>query len=293
MTQKVRKCVIPAAGFGTRFLPATKALPKEMFPIIDKPVMQLLVEEAIGAWCKEIIIVTGKSKRAIEDHFDSNPELEQRLEEAGKTDKLEMVQDLNELANIVYVRQPYPKWDGEAILRTKNLIGNEPFLVLFWDDIVEWEKSAAQQLIEAYKRKNAPIISTVEVSKKAVSNYGILESDDQNRKTFHVDKFLEKPNSDETESRNAVIWKYVLTPDIFEYLEQAPEWKDWEIRLADGLELMRQTKDIYGLKIEWERFDTWDKLGFLKATISMALKRDDLKDDLEKYLKKIMKAWKN
>lgn len=290
MAQKIRKCVIPAAGFGTRFLPATKALPKEMFPIIDKPVMQLLVEEAISAGCTDIIIVTGRSKRAIEDHFDSNPELEERLDKSGKFDYLKTVQSLNNMANIAYIRQPYPRWDGEAILRAKNLIGDEPFLVLFWDDIVDGEKSAASQLIEAYQRKNAPIISTIEVSKKQVSSYGIVESIDDSKDIFSVDKFLEKPDHTETTSRHWVIGKYVLTPDIFDYLEQAtPGKKDGEIRLADAFELMRQEKDIYGLKVVGDRYDTWDKLGFIKATISLALKRDDLKDDLEKFLKKVVK----
>lgn len=290
MSQKIRKCVIPAAGFGTRFLPATKALPKEMFPIIDKPVMQILVEEAISAGCTDIIIVTGRSKRAIEDHFDSNPELEERLDRSGKFEYLKTVQGLNNMANIVYVRQPYPRWDGEAILRTKNLIGDEPFLVLFWDDIVDCEKSAACQLVEAYERKNAPVICTVEVSKKEVSNYWIVESANDSWNTFPVDKFLEKPKPSETDSRHWVIGKYVLTSDIFDYLSRAtPSKKDWEIRLADAFELMRKTKDIYWLKVKWDRYDTWDKLWFLKATISLALKRDDLKDDLKKFLKKVTK----
>lgn len=290
MAQKIRKCVIPAAGFGTRFLPATKALPKEMFPIIDKPVMQMLVEEAISAWCTDIIIVTGRSKRAIEDHFDSNPELEERLDRSGKFEYLQTVQWLNNMANIVYVRQPYPRGDGEAILRTKNLIWDEPFLVLFGDDIVDSEKSAASQLIEAYARKNAPIISTVEVWKKQVSNYGVIESHDDSKNIFWVDKFLEKPDPSETDSRHAVIGKYVLTSDIFDYLAQAtPSKKDGEIRLADAFELMRKSKDIYGLKIQWTRYDTGDKLGFLQATISLALQRDDLKDDLHKFLKKLIK----
>lgn len=290
MSQKIRKCVIPAAGFGTRFLPATKALPKEMFPLIDKPVMQMLVEEAVNAGCSDIIIVTWRSKRAIEDHFDSNPELEERLDRSGKFEYLQTVQWLNNMANIVYVRQPYPRWDGEAILRTKNLIGNEPFLVLFWDDIVDHEESAASQLIKAYERKNASIISTVEVWKKQVSSYWIIESSDDARNIFPVEKFLEKPDPDETHSRYGVIGKYVLTPDIFDYLDKAtPSKKDGEIRLADAFELMRQSKDIYGLKIKGDRYDTWDKLGFLKATISLALKRDDLGTDLERFLKKIIK----
>lgn len=286
--KKIRKCVIPAAGFGTRFLPATKALPKEMFPIIDKPVMQMLVEEAISAGCSDIIIVTGRSKRAIEDHFDSNPELEERLDKAGKFDYLKTVKGLNNMANIVYVRQPYPKWDGDAILRTKNLIWDEPFLVLFGDDIIDNEVSAASQLVETFYRKNNPVIATIPVSEKEVSSYGIIEAKDNGKETFAVSKFLEKPKPTETSSRAGVIGKYILTPDIFDYLEQAPLWKDGELRLADAFELMRREKDIYGHNIVWQRFDTGSKIGFLKATVNYALKNEEIKDEFALYLKEIV-----
>ncbi len=282
--KKIRKCVIPAAWMGTRFLPATKALPKEMFPIIDKPVMQMLVEEAISAWCTDIIIVTWRSKRAIEDHFDSNFELEERLDKSGKFDYLQTVKWLNNIANIVYVRQPYPKWDGEAILRTKNLVWDEPFLVLFWDDIIDNEVSAAKQLVETFYRKSNPVIATIPVSDKEVSSYWIIEAKEHEWDTFSVGKFLEKPKSSETKSRSWVIWKYVLTPDIFDYLEKAPQWKDWELRLADAFELMRREKDIYGLDIKWTRYDTWSKIWFLKATVNYALKNDEIKDEFKQYL---------
>jgi UTP--glucose-1-phosphate uridylyltransferase len=272
----------------TRFLPATKALPKEMFPIIDKPVMQMLVEEAISAWCTDIIIVTWRSKRAIEDHFDSNPELEDRLDKSWKFNYLNIVKDLNTMANIVYVRQPYPRWDWEAILRTKNLIWDEPFLVLFWDDLIDSEKSWARQLVEAYEYKNASIIATVEVDDKSVTDYWIIESSYNDEDYFKVDKFLEKPKPSETTSRRWVIWKYVLTPDIFDYLEKSTSWKnDGEIRLADAFELMRHEKDIYGLNIKWLRHDTWSKIWFLKAVVHYALKRDDLKDEFKQYLRSL------
>ena len=290
--QKITKCVIPAAGSGTRFLPATKALPKEMFPIIDKPVMQLLVEEAVEAGCTDIIIVTWRSKRAIEDHFDANIELEHKLEESHKDNFLKAVKKVNSLANIIYIRQPYPKWDWDAILRAKTIIWDEPFLVLFWDDIIvndNW-KNAASQLVEAYHRKNNPVIATIPVKDKEVSSYWIIEEKFKEDKIFSVSKFLEKPKKEDTKSRNWVIWKYVLTPEIFDYLKQANPWKsDWEIRLADAFELMRKQKDIYWVSIEWERFDTWSKIWFIKAIISFALKRDDLKDEVEKYLKKVCK----
>ena len=278
---KIRKCVIPAAWMWTRFLPATKALPKEMFPIIDKPVMQLLVEEAISAWCTDIIIVTWRSKRAIEDHFDSNFELEDRLDKSWKFDYLKTVKSLNTIANIVYVRQPYPKWDWDAILRTKNLIWNEPFLVLFWDDIVDNEVSAANQLVNSYNKKQTPQIATVTVSDKEVSNCWIIETNDE----WKVNKFLEKPNFNDTKSRKWVIWKYILTPEIFSYLEKSTSgsW-DWEIRLADAFELMRQEKSIHWVDIKWIRYDTWCKIWFLKAIVSYALKRDDLKAEFKEFL---------
>jgi len=286
--KKITKCVIPAAGMWTRFLPATKALPKEMFPIIDKPVMQILVEEAISAWCTDIIIVTWRSKRAIEDHFDSNPELEERLDRAWKFDYLKIVKWLNTMANIVYVRQPYPKWDWDAILRTKNLIWDEPFLVLFWDDIIDNEISAARQLVETFYRKNNPIIASVLVNENEVSNYWIIEIKDYEGDILSVAKFLEKPKVSETSSRHGVIWKYVLTPDIFDYLEKAPHGKDWELRLADAFELMRQDKDIYWLSIKWTRYDTGSKIWLLKATIAFWLKNDEIKDELGKYLEEIV-----
>lgn len=283
--QKVKKCVIPAAWMWTRFLPATKALPKEMFPIIDKPVMQMLVEEAISAGCTDIIIVTGRSKRAIEDHFDSNFELEERLDRSGKFDYLKTVKWLNEMANIVYVRQPYPRWDWDAILRTKNLIWNEPFLVLFWDDLIDNEVSAARQLVDAYEKTNSSVICSFQVPEERMWSYGILEST-STEDIFKVDKFMEKPKAEMTKSRNGNIWKYVLTPDIFDYLEKSESLhSDWEIRLIDAFEAMRKDKNVYWVRIKWTRHDTWSKIWFLKATISYGLKNDEVKDDLIEFLK--------
>ena len=283
--KKIRKCIIPAAGMGTRFLPATKALPKEMFPVVDKPVMQYLVEEAIAAGCEDIIIVTGRSKRAIEDHFDSNPELEQRLDNSWKFDYLKKVKGLNEMANIVYVRQPYPKGDGDAILRAKNLIGDEPFLVLFGDDLIDNKVSAAEQLAEKYEELEAPIICVERVSDEDVSSYGILEWECSGD-TTKVSKFLEKPNAWQTDSRTWVIGKYVLTPDVFGHLENAKSsvW-DGEIRLADAFIEMQKERDIYGLEVQGTRYDTGSKAGYLKASIAYALKHDDLKDEVLKFIK--------
>lgn len=286
---KIRKCIIPAAGMWTRFLPATKALPKEMFPIIDKPVMQLLVEEAVSAGCEEIIIITWRSKRAIEDHFDANIELERRLSDDWKNNFLATVRWVNNLANIAYIRQPYPKWDGDAILRAKNFIWDEPFLVLFWDDLVDGEKSASKQLAEVFKKTGAPVIATVWVSDKEVSSYWVIETLEDGE-FFKVEKFLEKPKSTETTSRNWVIWKYILTPEIFDYLEKStPINADGETRLADAFELMRKEKDIFWVKIKWERYDTWNKVGFLKANIAFWLKNEEMKDELQEYLKNLVK----
>lgn len=284
--QKIRKCVIPAAWMWTRFLPATKALPKEMFPIIDKPIMQMLVEEAIAAWCTEIIIVTWRSKRAIEDHFDSNFELEERLDKSWKFDYLKTVKGLNNMANIVYVRQPYPRWDWDAVLKAKNLIWDEPFLVLFWDDIIDSEIPAAKQLVDIYEEKKSVVICSFKVPEDSVSNYWIMETDDINDDIFQVKNFIEKPKKDQTKSRNWAIWKYILTPDIFDYLEKSKSsvW-DWEIRLADAFRLMLKDKNIYWARVKWTRYDTWNKIWYLKACINFALKRDDLKEDLKDFIK--------
>jgi len=285
--KKITKCIIPAAGMGTRFLPATKALPKEMFPIVDKPVMQYLVEEAISAGCTDIIIVTGRSKRAIEDHFDSNIELEERLDKTGKFDYLKKVKWLNEMANIVYVRQPYPKWDGDAILRAKNLVWDEPFLVLFGDDIIDNDVSAAEQLIQKYEELWDPVIATVGVSEQEVSSYGMLEGELM-WDTTRVTKFLEKPQPSQTSSRTAVIGKYVLTPDIFNYLENAKSSVgDGEIRLADAFIAMQKDRDIYGLQVQGTRYDAGSKIGYLKACIAYAMKDPELKNEIQDFIKNI------
>jgi UTP--glucose-1-phosphate uridylyltransferase len=286
--KKIKKCVIPAAWFGTRFLPATKALPKEMFPIIDKPVMQYLIEEAVQAGCEDIIIVTWRNKRAIEDHFDSNYELEKNLESKNKFELLEQVKMLNNMANITYLRQPYPRWDWDAILRAKPFVWDEPFLVLFWDDLIDSDKSWAEQLVDVFERKNSSVIASIPVKDEEVSQYWIIESNTSDWNFFVVDKFLEKPKATETKSRNWVIWKYVVTNDIFQYLEKVSDMKNsWEIRLADAFELMRKEKDIYGVNIIGDRYDTWSKIGFLKATIAYWLKNDEIKEELKKYLKSI------
>lgn len=285
----IRKCIIPAAGFWTRFLPATKAQPKEMLPIVDKPVIQYLVEEAVSAGITDIIIVTGRGKRSIEDHFDVSYELEKTLVEKWKTKELAEVEKVSNLARIAYVRQPIPRGDGDALLRARELIGNEPCLVLFWDDLIRGEVSWASQLIEAYEKKRTPIIALERVADKRVSSYGIVESSSQEEKLYAVSKFLEKPKPEETSSRLGVIGKYVITPEVFRYLDidATGTSKDGEIRLADAFaRMLADNQEIYGLEVEWDRYDTGDKFGFLKATIDYALAREDLGPQLLEFLKK-------
>lgn len=283
----ITKCIIPAAWFWTRFLPATKAQPKEMLPVVDKPVIQYLVEEAVSAWITDIIIVTGRGKRSIEDHFDMSFELEKTLVEKGKTKELAEVEKISNLARIAYVRQPIPRWDGDALLRARPLIGDEPCLVLFGDDLIRWEKSGAQQLVEAFQRKNAPIIALEKVSDARVSSYGIVEAKYSDGRYHQVSSFLEKPKPEETISRLWVIGKYIITPEIFDYLarDEAGASKDGEIRLADAFARIVNDRDIYGLEMEGERYDTGDKFWFLKATVDYALAREDIGDKFKEFLK--------
>jgi UTP--glucose-1-phosphate uridylyltransferase len=289
MSHTIRKCIIPAAGFGTRFLPATKAQPKEMLPIVDKPVIQYLVEEAVSAGITDIMIVTWRGKQAIENHFDASFELEKTLVEKWKVKELEMVERVSKLAHIAYVRQPLPRGDGDALLHARAWIGDEPCLILFGDDLIRWEKSWAEQLVAAYKTHQAPIIALEKVADKRVSSYGIIESHTSIGTLHQVSKFLEKPKPEETSSRLGVIGKYIITPEIFEYLEKdgAKASKDGEIRLADAFERMVQDGGkIYWLEMEGDRYDTGDKFGFLKATIDYALAREDLGEQMREFLKK-------
>ena len=286
---QIRKCIIPAAGFGTRFLPATKAQPKEMLPIVDKPVIQYLVEEAVAAWITDIIIVTGRGKRSIEDHFDMSFELEKTLVEKWKIKELAEVEKISNLAHIAYVRQPVPRGDGDALLRARALIGDEPCLVLFGDDLIKWEETGAEQLVAAFQKNNAPIIALERVSDKRVSSYGIIEPSFSDGHIHTVAKFLEKPKPGDTDSRLGVIGKYIITPEVFDYLAQDGSCasKDGEIRLADAFERMVQDGGkIYGLEMKWDRYDTGDKFGFLKATIDYALDQEDLDPQLIEFLKK-------
>lgn len=284
---KIKKAIFPVAGFGTRFLPVTKAQPKEMLPIVDKPVIQYLVEEAVKSGIEEIIIVTGRGKRSIEDHFDHSFELKYNLVEKGKDDLLKEVEAIETMAKFSYVRQPRPLGDGDAIMQAESLIGNEPFLVLFGDDIVDNEVPAAKQLIDAYHETQSPMIALTRVLEHETDQYGILDSDDLNTKLYRAKGFVEKPAAVDAPTNLGIIGKYVLTPDIFDALRRAPQGKDGELRLIDGLLMLLKERKIYGLEVEGKRYDAGSKMGFLKATIEFALKRPDLAAELKVFLKNL------
>jgi len=285
MVQKIRKAVFPAAGYGTRFLPATKAQPKEMLPIVDKPVIQYLVEEAVASGIEEIIIVTGRGKRAIEDHFDYSFELEQTLVEKHKLELLSKVREVSELAKFVYVRQPMPLGDGHAILCAKEVVGNEPFAVLFGDDLVDGKIPALKQLISVFEKTNSSVIGLAKVPKDQTNNYGIIKSCGFDGRTHHIESMIEKPKPEDAPSNLAIIGKYICTPEIFEALENAKPSKDKEIRLIDGFNELIKTQQIYGYELEGKRYDTGNILGFIEATVDFALKRKELQQPLKNYLK--------
>lgn len=282
---KIRKAIFPAAGLGTRFLPATKSQPKEMLPIIDKPVIQYLVEEAVASGIEEIIMVTGRGKRAIEDHFDRSIELEQVLIERGNAELLEEVRRIADLVNIIYVRQPVPKGDGDAILCARSIIGDEPCAVLFGDDIVDSSVPALKQLMEVYEEKHAPVLGLERVSQDRVSHYGIVTSRIVDGRLVSIQDLVEKPTLEEAPSNLAIIGKYIVTPELLDSLERAKKFIDGgELKLIDGLKEYVRMSPLYGYEIEGKRYDTGDKLGFLQATIDFALKHPQLGGQVKKYL---------
>jgi len=284
---KIRKAIIPAAGFGTRFLPATKAQPKEMLPIVDKPTIQYIVEEAIEAGIEDIIIISGRGKRAIEDHFDVSYELEATLEKSNKTEMLEMVQDISNLANIHYIRQKEPKGLGHAIYCANRFIGDEPFAVLLGDDIVISEKPCIRQLMDVFDEKQASIVGVHDVPEEDVSKYGIIEPTEDTQKGNNVQKvksLIEKPSIEEAPSNLAIMGRYILTPTIFDILETLPPGKGNEIQLTDAIEILNETEPVYAYNFDGERYDVGDKLGFVQATIDFALNHEDLHDDVKQYM---------
>ncbi|MBS7528899.1 UTP--glucose-1-phosphate uridylyltransferase GalU [Hazenella sp. IB182353] len=283
--KKVRKAIIPAAGLGTRFLPATKALPKEMLPIIDKPTIQFIVEEAIASGIERIMIVTGRHKRAIEDHFDHTLELENHLLQKGKKELLDMVLNISDLTDITYVRQKQPLGLGHAILCARNFIEDEPFAVLLGDDIIESSRPTLNEMIDVYEQEQTSVLGIQQVALEEVSKYGIIDpiSSDLPR-TYQVGGLVEKPSMHTAPSNLAVIGRYVLEPDIFKYLEKINMGKGGEIQLTDALCEMNLKKQMMGLQIQGKRYDVGDKAGYIKATIDYAIARPDLADEIRKYL---------
>lgn len=288
---RIRKAVFPAAGLGTRFLPATKAQPKEMLPLVDKPIIQYVIEEAVASGMQNIIIVTGRGKNAIEDHFDVSYELERILEERGKTDLLEQVRSISELIHVSYVRQKEALGLGHAILMTRELVGNEPFAVFLGDDIIESKTACMKQMMDVYDRFHGAVIALEEVPREEISRYGVIEGtaidDGLNKRVFQIRNMVEKPPRDAAPSNLAIIGRYILPPEIFDCLERTRAGTGGEIQLTDGLrELLRQ-QPIYGYQFEGKRHDAGDKLGFLKATVEFALKRKDLGGPFREYLKSL------
>ncbi|MBY0123490.1 UTP--glucose-1-phosphate uridylyltransferase GalU [Bacillus sp. S/N-304-OC-R1] len=283
----IKKAVIPAAGLGTRFLPATKAQPKEMLPIVDKPTIQYIIEEAVESGIEDIIIVTGRSKRAIEDHFDKSVELEMLLERTGKHDMLEIVENISNLVDIHYVRQKEPLGLGHAVLCAKKFIGNEPFAVLLGDDIVDSEVPALKQMINQYNVVQSSILGCNEVPRSEVNKYGIVNYSEKEGDLYKVESLVEKPSIEEAPSTQAIVGRYILSPAIFELLEEVAPDKKGEIQLTDAIDRLLGKESIYSYILQGKRYDVGDKFGFLQASIDYALKRPDLKDKLEAYIKQL------
>ena len=285
MNKNIKKAIIPAAGLGTRFLPATKAQAKEMLPIVDKPTLQYIIEEAIESGIEEILIVTGRNKKSIEDHFDRSVELELELEQKGKTAMLEMVQDISNMVNIHYIRQKEPKGLGHAIHCAKSFIGNEPFAVLLGDDIVDASTPCLKQMIDAYDEYKTTVLGVQEVAKENVDKYGILDVKHIEDRVYKVKDMVEKPSIEEAPSNIAILGRYIITPEIFNILENQAPGKGGEIQLTDALQKLATKEAIYAYNFEGRRYDVGDKLGFLEATVDFALKRPELRDDFIEFLK--------
>ena len=285
--QKIRKAVIPAAGFGTRFLPATKATPKEMLPLVDKPLIQYGVEEAVAAGCTDIIIVTGRGKTTMEDHFDRSPELEAALCTRGKTQLLELVQSISKLARISYVRQPDALGLGHAVLMAKELVGKEPFAVILPDDIVDAEGGCLAQMVGAFEETQSTILGTEVVEGDAISLYGCLDCTPHptNPRLVAVSNLVEKPKPNEAPSQNAIIGRYILTPRIFDMIEQLTPGAGGELQLTDAIKALLQFEKVYGFHYVGQRYDAGDKLGFLKATVDFALQHDAVGPAFREWLK--------
>ncbi|MDO9308912.1 MAG: UTP--glucose-1-phosphate uridylyltransferase GalU [Deltaproteobacteria bacterium] len=282
---KVKKAIFPVAGLGTRFLPATKASPKEMLPLIDKPLVQYVVEEAVASGIQQILFVTGRGKRNIEDHFDISVELEAHLYDKGKERELSDVREIAEMVDIFYVRQRQALGLGHAILCAKDFVGNEPFAVLLGDDIIDSERPCLGQLLEVFDERKGSVLALEKVPMENISSYGCVEANLLGGNTFRVTNMVEKPSREEAPSDMAIIGRYILTPRIFDILENQEPGKGGEIQLTDAILKLSREENIYGCLFEGLRHDCGDKLGFLKATVDMALKRDEFREAFEAYLR--------
>jgi UTP--glucose-1-phosphate uridylyltransferase len=285
--KKVRKAIIPAAGLGTRFLPATKAMPKEMLPIVDKPTIQYIVEEAIASGIEDIIIVTGKGKRAIEDHFDNAYELEHILMKQGKLDLLEKVKEPSKV-DIHYIRQKEPKGLGHAVWCARNFIGDEPFAVLLGDDIVQAETPCLKQLIDQYEQTFSSVIGVKRVPDEETHRYGIIDPLEQHGRRYQVRQFVEKPAPGTAPSNLAIMGRYILTPEIFLFLEKQEAGAGGEIQLTDAIQKLNEIQRVFAYEFEGKRYDVGEKIGFIKTTIEFALQHDELRDDLIQFMEKIL-----
>ena len=284
----IKKAVIPAAGYGTRLLPASKAIPKEMLPVVDKPTIQYVIEEAIEAGIEEVLLITSKDKQEIEDHFDRNLELEMVLEEKEKYEIKKEVDRISNMIDIHYVRQKEQKGLGHAISCAKTFVGDDPFAVILGDDLVVSEKPAIGQLIEAYENKKAPIIGVQDVAAKDVDKYGIVRYKEKEGNSYLLDDMIEKPSVDEAPSNLAILGRYIITADIFSILENTPKGKGGEIQLTDALKTLADKRDMYAYNFAGKRYDVGNKMGFLQATVEFALNRDEFADDFKRYLKDLI-----
>jgi len=281
---KVRKAIIPAAGLGTRFLPATKAIPKEMLPIVDKPTMQYIIEEAVASGIEEILVITGRNKKSIEDHFDKSVELELELEKKHKDVLLKQVRLISNMVNIHFIRQKEPKGLGHAINCARAFVGNEPFAVMLGDDIVDAKTPCLKQLMDCFEEKNTTILGVQEVERKDVDKYGIVDGTRFSDGVYKVDNLIEKPKVNKAPSNLAILGRYIITPEIFDILDRTLPGKGGEIQLTDALKTLIAHQDMYAYIFEGRRYDVGDKLGFLEATVEFALKRDELKIPFMNYL---------
>ena len=286
---KIKKAVIPAAGWGTRLLPATKAQPKEMLPIVDKPSIQYIVEEAVAAGIEDILIITSKDKQSIENHFDKSQALEAALEKQGKTELLEMVEDISEMITIHSVRQKEQKGLGHAISCARTFVGDDPFAVLLGDDIIHSKRPVIKQMMEVYEEKETAVLGCKSVAEKDVNKYGIVDYSEKDGDVYKVEDMIEKPSVGEAPSNLGILGRYIITPDIFEILENTPPGKGGEIQLTDALKTLLDKREVYGYDFEGKRYDVGNKMGFLKTTVELALAREDLGPEFKQYLKELTK----